>query len=138
MLFFSLLFFISCDLQDGPEGTGLLEKCSSSVIVNEAIYGALLASNYDIIDTSISGDCLTVTIGASGCDGSSWIVNLVASEKIALSNPPMQNMKLSLNNSELCDAYLKRSFMFDLSPLKQSEEFILVLSGWDSQILYTD
>ncbi|MEQ8627567.1 hypothetical protein [Ekhidna sp.] len=128
----SILFMIvigSCVSDDGNDQ-------SSGVIIKESIYAQTETDNYTITEASIEGDILNVTIQSSGCDGSLWEAKLVDSGAIAESYPVQRFAKVSLTNTEMCDAIVTRSFTFDITPLRVEDQLYLNLEGWDGQLHY--
>lgn len=73
-----------------------------------------------ITDLQLSGDCLTVTISGSGCDASTWELNIIDEDNPNGSNPSMRNVALEFINPEACLAVFTKEFVFDLSSLQTS------------------
>ena len=132
VLIASVFLFTSCDDKNDAI---ILEN--ESVIINANLYKETATNDYTITDVQLNGDLLTLKIGASGCDGNSWKAVLVDANEILESNPIQRNIKISLENKELCLAVFAREFTFDISILKENfPEIILNLEGWNSQIYY--
>ncbi|MEM6830822.1 MAG: hypothetical protein AAF551_09925 [Bacteroidota bacterium] len=93
---------------------------------------------YTIVSASVSGDCLEITYSSSGCDGSSWVTEVVDSEQVAESIPPQRRVKLLLENKELCQAVFTKSVYVDLSPIRVSaaNEITLSVEGFEGPISY--
>jgi len=90
-------------------------SCNVAAIVSDSEFDSAPQSDLVINSLEIIGNCLTISISASGCDGDSWEVNLFGSEATLRSLPPQRTMLLSLNNQELCEAVITRSFTFDVT-----------------------
>ncbi len=114
--------------------------CGDAIRIDATLYGATTISNYSITDVVILDDCITITIGSSGCDPNSWIASLIDSEQEALSLPPQRNIRLSLENNDACLAFFQTSYTFDLRPLlnNTNEPLILNLDGWNEQIIINE
>ncbi len=87
----------------------------------------------------IEGDNLTINFGASGCDGDSWVINLIDSENILESDPPQRHLRLSLKNTEMCQAYITKELTFDIKALQTGgNKVVLHVTNQDNQqVLYT-
>ena len=114
-----------------------LIDCDKQVILDSNLFQNGPDDYLMIIAANIVEDCLTIEFSSSGCDGSTWKVNLIDAEAIAESYPPQRTLRLSLHNEELCDAVFKKEVLFDISPLKVGgSQVILHLQGWDEQLVY--
>jgi len=113
-------------------------NCEKSVLLNKGLYDNTSSDNYMITEAKISGDCLEVKFGASGCDSKSWKVDLVDAESISESATPQRSLKLALTNSEMCTVAISKSASFDLSPLriKGVSKINLSLTGLNNQVVY--
>lgn len=132
LLAFLTLSF-GCDKKDCDKS-----NCDYSVVIDNELFKQSSEVSFFINDATISEDCLSVEISSGGCDGNSWEVNLYDSEGIAESLPPQRFLRLDLKNEELCDAWITKSFSFDISELKVDgiDTFILNLEGYDKRIVY--
>ena len=129
LLFFLFLFF-SCDHHNHID-------CDKEAIVDNELYLNGPDDHITINGVEVEDDCLNINFGASGCDGSTWKIELYDSGNIAESWPEQRYIRLSLKNQELCDAYFERELSFDISGLKVSgNEVILNLTNWADQISY--
>lgn len=126
---------ILCEDVDDLDDGGI---CDSQVVVDEGLYQNLTSANFEFINAEIVDDCLNIEIGASGCDGSSWAFELVASEAIAESSPEQRFLKFQLVNEEMCLAVFESSVSFDLTPLQidGSSEILLNIEGLASSLNY--
>lgn len=127
-----VFIFTSCD--DKNDAIFLENE---TVIIDNNLYKETATNNYTITNVKLNGNLLTIKISASGCDGNSWKAILVDANEILESSPVQRNIKLSLENKELCLAVFEREFTFDLSILKEDfSDFFLNLEGWNSQIYF--
>lgn len=110
--------------------------CDQDVIISETEYKNAPNDPVTIAKIKIEGDCLKITFGASGCDGSTWIVKLIDSGMIAESYPCQRTLRLSLDNKEACLAVLGKEISFNIKDLQidGNEKVILHVSG--KEILY--
>lgn len=88
------------------------------VVIDADAYLSAVSDNYVIRSLKIERDFLTIKFSASGCDGESWKVKLIDSGAVAESNPPQRYLVLSLENKELCKAYITKELVFDVSSLR--------------------
>jgi|GEM_PF-320830 len=123
---------------DGEAKLVFNNGCEKQVYSSLTAYESAEFEYLTLIDITIEGDCLKVTYGSSGCDGSTWHLELFDSEAIMESDPPQRNLRFSFYNQEVCDAYFEKETSFNLSPLKvEGESVILHIDGWDEALLYT-
>jgi len=93
-----------------------------------------------LISAEVNGDCLNISISASGCSGETWVLELIDSEGVMESLPPQRNLKLILTNSEACLAVFTKTQSFDLTQLRVEEdenEVILNIEGFPESITYS-
>ncbi len=114
------------------------ELCDKMTLVDENVFTNLESDHFNLINAEIINNCINITVGASGCDGSSWVFNLIDSGAVAESSPEQRYLKLQLLNDELCDAYFEKTISFNLTPLQisGSHEIILHLEGLDTSLNY--
>lgn len=130
------LYLQSCS-NAAAEPTALDSSCDQMAIINHGRFTNAAQLNFTIASVQITGDCLEVEIQASGCNGNTWKVDLLDSGNVAESNPEQRYLKISMNNTELCNAAISKTFTFDLSPLQiNSPSILLNLALWDEQIRY--
>jgi hypothetical protein len=105
--------------------------CDKDVLISPEEYEN--APNYDfsMINMVIIGDCLKIKFGASGCDGNSWIVKLIDSGNVAESYPSQRTLRLSLENKEICAAYIGKEISFNIKDLQieGNDKVVLNISG---------
>ena len=130
---FLLVFSCTSD-QDPPAGDSDCERVAE---VSERRWRGAGLEGYVIEDAVIRGDCLQITLAASGCDGGSWRIALVDSGAIAESLPPQRSIRIDFFNPEACLAYFRQSYTFDLRPLRTSSPSVFLrLDGWEGNLLY--
>ena len=133
--FLIMCFIILGCCEDKGDGTSI--HCDKQVIVDSYLYQEAPDDYLMITKAGIVEDCLVIEFSSSGCDGSTWKVNLIDAEAIAESFPPQRTIRLSLHNEELCDAVFKKEISFDITPLRVGgDQVILNLQGWDEQLIY--
>ena len=133
ILIVSIFAIACCDNGDDD-----VNACGTSAIVDDNMYNNGPSDQVEIMKVEIDGDCMMMTIAASGCDGDTWGHSLVGSTDVAESLPPQRNIRLALTNTEACLAYLTKEVIYDLTPLRVDGEVsvILHLQGHDGGLLY--
>ncbi|QSS96945.1 hypothetical protein [Psychroflexus sp. ALD_RP9] len=117
VLFVFLLLTISCSQNDEDSSTELL--CGvDAVITSEEDYDSIDTSNYSIIDVQLDGDCLKLTVSASGCDGKSWGSYFYSVDAFYAVFPMKREAKLELINNENCLAVIESIQEFNLAPFQ--------------------
>jgi len=113
-------------------------ECDQDVIISESEFESAPDSPLSIIDLKIVDNCLKIKFSASGCDGNTWIVKLVASEWIYLSLPPLRILRLSLGNREVGDALIIKEISFNIEDLQDEDlnEVRLEISGTEIRYKY--
>ncbi|RED50352.1 hypothetical protein [Seonamhaeicola aphaedonensis] len=132
-----LLFLnTQCEEEDDLVGDA---NCDFATIVDASKYNNMNADDFTFINTEINGDCLELTIGASGCDGNSWEFGLIGSGAIAESFPEQRFLKLDFGNEELCLAYIERKVLFNLTPIQVegSNKIVLHIERLNETLEYT-
>ena len=75
--------------------------------------------DFDLVDLSVEGMCLTVTAGASGCSSDNWTMDLVTDGSVAESLPTMTSAQFvfddGVDGGATCLAYFNETYSFDLS-----------------------
>lgn len=130
----SCLFVIlnSCNASD-PSGAGF---CGDYAIEDEAKYVSTSSTEYTIKDVVAFGNCITITINASGCSGDRWRGTLYFSEQVVETTPNQRYSKLSLFNDEACLAVFEKSFTFNIGNMRPNNEpFMLMLEGLNQPIV---
>jgi len=112
-------------------------SCDYQVIVSSDDYNNTSSDQIAISTLEINDNCLKISLSASGCDGNTWIVHLIASEEILYSDPPQRNIKVYFQNNEICTAVIGKEFTFDITELQVSDNkvYLNIINSGD-QILY--
>ena len=111
-------FFSACDNNNNAEERSLNLGNGNVLIVSQSVFESVASVPFTIRDVEIQGDVLRITVSASGCDGSSWRANLIASDIIGRSEPPFRGVKLSFENNEDCLAVITKEFTFNIKNLR--------------------
>ncbi len=137
VLFVFMLLSISCS-QDDEDSSTELTCGDDAMIASEEDYDSIDTSNYSIIDVQLDGDCLKLTINASGCDGESWESYFYSVDAFYAVFPRQRVAKLELINNEACLAVIESIQEFDLTPfqLEGQSDVRITISGWDQQLVY--
>ncbi|RYH75599.1 hypothetical protein EVU94_01170 [Flavobacteriaceae bacterium 144Ye] len=128
-----LLVFVlwSCNSDDDNDSNN---ECGDQMIFDEELFNQESPSSFSIQNAEIDGDCLMVTLSASGCDGSSWEADLVTDGLETTSVPPSRSIRVDFTNIEVCTAVITRTFQFYLGS-NNNETAIYWLEGWDGGAL---
>jgi len=113
------------------------DNCDFESVISAEQYADAPAHALTINAMAIEGDCLTIDFSSSGCDGSTWVVKLIDSESVFESAPPQRNVRLSLENTELCLAIVPKELSFDISDLQvEGGSVLLNITNSGESILY--
>ncbi|WP_053991724.1 hypothetical protein [Mangrovimonas sp. TPBH4] len=139
IILFSFVFvfgMISCDNND-DDNSATPSNCDQEAVISSEEYVSAPADPLFIHSMEIDDDCLLISFSASGCDGNTWELKLVDSGAILESNPPQRNLRLSLQNLEVCDAVISKTLSFDISELQvQGDQVRLNIVNSGEGILY--
>jgi hypothetical protein len=126
--------FFSCSSDDD---NGNQNNCDFGAIISAEQYTNAPADQLEINNLTTNGNCLKINFSSGGCDGNTWELKLIDSGDIMESNPPQRNLRLSLKNEELCEAYITKELTFDISNLKvDGNKVQLNIINSDENILY--
>lgn len=116
-----------------------IRECTISTVIDRELFKNAAAAPLTILESNISGDCLTLNVGVSGCSGINWEFQLIDSGDIMESLPPQRNIRLSLYNNEVCEAYFVKVLSYDISNLQVegTDEVLLNLLNSQKQINYS-
>lgn len=136
--------FISCNSDDDGDAKNkvitdpLTYACDQKVVVSSDQFEDATTSDFVFTDYSITEGCLELAYSTSGCDGSTWTVELIDSGSVMESYPPQRNIKMVLDNQELCQAVIRKETSFDISSLQVegTDKVILHLENFDEDISY--
>jgi len=135
------MVFSCSEAEDAPQfQSGQTQTdCDAFIqILSQDEFNALAEAEFSIEDVSISQDCLSVTIGDSGCNPENWDINLLTTNAVMESNPPQKNLKIEVVNNEVCLAVFEKTKVFDLTPIQNNgdSEIILNIEGWPNPVNY--
>lgn len=133
---FLLLLISSCSDDECPSNS--ISCGISGVVVANQTLNAIQTNNYQIQSVILTGNCLEVTISASGCNPDDWTMNIF-SDTATFSTFPLQRFaKIEVNTNQDCLAAFQKTATFDLQPfqIEGQDSVIIVLEGWNTPINY--
>lgn len=132
---FIFIFLQSCSGSD--DDLYLDSVCDQVTVVNNHRFRSTSSQGYSIKSIGLTGDCLEVEIESGGCGGSTWKVELIDAGSVAESSPEQRNLKIFLDNQELCNMVVIKTYTFDLRPVRTGNNVVLLnLEGWEEPIRY--
>lgn len=113
-------------------------SCGNQVIEDSLRYDTISNTSFSLSSVDVTEDCLSFELSASGCDGSTWLVNVVDAQAIAYTNPISKDLKVEFKNNELCTAVFTKQYYFDLHPVQESTDTIINLNivNGSTSVLY--
>jgi len=137
MLIAGIMLICNCSSDDDNS----ISLCDAKVILDKDRYQeqAQINSELLIIEAVVVGDCLNIKFSSGGCDGSTWVYNLIDSEEIREPIPPERDILLHLEDNEDCEALIQKESSFDLKELRieGESEIRLYLLGYEDNLNYT-
>lgn len=122
---------------DDHSETDCFTACSQAVIINADEYQNAPDDELEILHVQLEGDCLVIRFESGGCDGNSWVIELIDSEAVMESYPAQRNLRLSLKNQEPCDAIVIKEMAFNVSNLRlEYDKIKLNITNSGDQVLY--
>jgi hypothetical protein len=132
----ALLFLASCQSDDDKSS---VSKCDFDVIIDGDLFVVPTPDPFTIVNAEIINDCLEITIGASGCDGNSWDVNLISNYPITNEFTVGTDLSLKFVNIEDCEAFLMSTYSFNLAEIYEDySNATFSLEGWDGELQLTN
>lgn len=131
------IMFISCS--DDDNSIEYVSDCDLiSQVIDEESFQEIETNNYLITNVELNQDCLEITFGSSGCDGSTWEENLFSKDVLFDALPLQRAVRFELSSQELCAAYFEKTVSFDLVPfqIEGQNEVPLNIEGWEEAIIY--
>lgn len=129
------VFFITLTACDKDDNNSI--NCDKQVVISADEYNTAPTDQMTINNLEINGDCLKIDFSSGGCSGDTWELKLIDSGALLYSNPPQRNLRLSLKNEELCEAYITKELTFDIRELQvEGNQVLLNIINSDDQILY--
>lgn len=136
LLVFTLigLTILSCSKDDDDENP---VNCDFETVISSEQYANAPSDQLIINRLDINDNCLKINFSSGGCSGDTWGLKLIDSGDILESLPPQRNLRLSLKNEELCEAYITKEITFDISNLQvEGNQVQLNITTGDKTILY--
>ncbi|MGY5354752.1 hypothetical protein [Wenyingzhuangia sp. IMCC45467] len=134
-LTFLLIGFLISSCSD--DNNGNLTNCDYETLISAKQYQTAPSVQLKINSLEINGDCLKINFSSGGCSGNTWELKLIDSEDVLESDPPQRNLRLSLKNEELCEAYITKELTFDISNLQvDGNKVQLNITNIEDSILY--
>lgn len=138
ILFIALLGMMTVSCSKFTKINTTAKNCDVQTIISSELYSSAPADQLDVNSIEIIGDCLKINFSASGCNGESWELKLIDSEVVMKSNPPQRNLRLSLKDTEECEAYITKTVFYDISNLQlDGGKVKLNLTNSDKSVWYT-
>ncbi len=128
--------FNSCNNDTEDNINNVKSAYDQEVVVSSSEYKNAPNDPVLIAKMKITEDCLHISFGASGCDGSTWEVQLIDAGTIAESYPVQRTLRLSLKNNEDCTAALGKEMSFSIKSLQVAGENKVSLNISGKHILY--
>lgn len=116
ILFMLLLAFSQCTKDPSPLET----KCDELAIFGDDDYNNARSDEFEIDSMWLSNGCLTVRYWYGGGCGDSEMT-LVGSRDKTLPLPPSISARLSFQDRDNCEAYIRTQKSFDITPFQQSD-----------------
>lgn len=128
-----LLMNTQCDDEDEIQA-----PCGQTVVVDSGFFETAESDLYELIDVQIIGNCLNVSVSASGCDGNTWSLVLVDSGSVSESLPEQRDLRLVFSNEEICQAVVTQERSFDLNAIRiiGTNEIILNIDSFPEPLNY--
>ena len=127
------ILLLGCTNGDEPGPNG----CDLGTVISQELYREAPSDEATINSLEIEGDCMRINFSASGCNGESWKITLIDSGSILESDPPQRNLRFSLENNELCEAFITRDLTFNIKNLRvEGGRVQLNLTNSEDQVLY--
>jgi hypothetical protein len=118
------------------EDNGNQSNCDQNVIISKTEYENAPKHPISIIDMKIANNCLKIKVGASGCNGNNWNVQLIDREDVAESMPCQRTLRISLDDIGLCAAYFENELSFNIEDLQIKGDRSALLNIEGKSILY--
>ena len=127
------ILLLGCTNGDEPGPNG----CDLGTVISQELYRKAPSDEATINSLEIEGDCMRINFSASGCNGESWKITLIDSGSILESDPPQRNLRFSLDNNELCEAFITKNLTFNIKNLRvEGGRVQLNLTNSEDQVLY--
>ena len=112
------LTIVAIAIFNGCSNSENSSDCGDLLIIDQNKYDDISNESTIFVDSpTLMGECLTVTLGYSGCNNGHDI-KLITNGFVAESYPVQVFFKFDDLNPQACLAFFTEEFEFDLSPLK--------------------
>ena len=128
-LFVVLAF--SCSTSDSDS----TDSCKP-VVFDDSKFSSSDNFGANLIEYTISGSCLSVKLGVSGCDDDHTL-EMVSNGSILKTNPPQMTFDFYDENPQLCLAYFTVDRKFDLSKIKELHDGKIIIRFRNNDISFT-
>lgn len=118
--------------QDQPHPEGCEEA-----LLNTNRYANDESDDFQFHRVELNGDCLEIEVSYGGGCGEVDF-DLVFSRAVGFSLPPYTTARLILDDDDNCEALLRETFQFDLTPARElgADAIRINLQDWDEEVLY--
>ena len=128
------ILILSCSNDDD---NGNSSSCDFKTLISEEQYTNAPSGQLTVNSLAIDDNCLKISFSSGGCNGDTWELKLIDSGIILESFPPQRNLRLSLKNEELCEAFITKVLTFDISNLQvDGNQVQLNITNSEENILY--
>lgn len=138
LILFTAVSLISCRFLDDAVITPVMPNCDKTAVEDAVKFNQISTDNYTVTNVVLNGDCLEITIGASGCDPNNWGMNLIGVPSLANIYPPLFQTRVELINNEVCQAVFQKTVSFDITPFQIAGQNSVQINieGWNTNIVY--
>ncbi len=130
----SLLIFSCSNDDDSNQEVSLCEE--NALVLSQEDFNSIESDYFTISNIQLSGNCLELTIIASGCNSDTWELDMYSVNSFYNSEPLTRFVKLDLWTNQACLAVLEKTVTFDLTDFQlenrnnigldiEGEEFVL-------------
>jgi hypothetical protein len=115
----SVFSLFSCNEKDGPPVSAF---CNEFVIISNSVYtnrpddDGTGRNGFSVLNAEITNDCLEIIIQSGGCGGNTIKMDVVDADRILEIAVLQRDIKVFIDNTELCNAIVSRTVSFDLTP----------------------
>jgi hypothetical protein len=111
----------ACKRSSPVEESRMSQPCGKAVVANAPNFSTVATDVFTITEASISGDCLTVTLGLSSACGEPASLSILHAPGSAAVYPPLHALKIALTYGSDCAMPGVRTYSFDLYPIRQQK-----------------
>lgn len=133
---FCSFIFTNCGDKTNTSNT----TCGDAIII-DTNYGTTTGDDFNIMNVSITGNCLTANIQYSGGCGDELVSFEFIGSTVAfpVTLPAMLETKIIMDDNDDCEAIVTKEIDFDLTPLEEEgfNNINLIVEGWDETLGYS-